>query len=447
MPFRTFRPANALLCAAFVVLAAACGDPSGPGPGPTPPPPSEVTLPVMALGAGEHHVCALTPEGRAYCWGYGVYAANGQGFTGADSCVENMPAGPQTACSLAPRPVGDGSHRFTSLAVGFRTSCGIQADGAVLCWGLTGNVLGTPGPETCWLQVPCNPTPTPAAQGRRWKQLSISGTDRFHVCGVAESGEGFCWGTNSWGRLGNGAMSDAHAEPQPVAGGLRFARISAGGEHSCGLTPQGAAYCWGSNLRGQLGTDQGLSTCTTYSGGKNPVRIDFGCTATPVPVQGARVFTDLQANQDATCGATAAGELYCWGGFDGAGEGTPAQRRVFADVQVRSFTLSQRQASPEDYLCALDANGAAYCWAGTHPTRGEAGDGSVALRGSEPAAAKVVGPDPFTHIALTGWSACGITAAGGVNCWGRNMYGVLGRPDPGQNDGSAVPRPVSRPTT
>lgn len=37
------------------------------------------------------------------------------------------------------------------------------------------------------------------------------------------------------------------------AAGVEFASVSAGFEHSCGVTTAGAAYCWGENVYGMLG--------------------------------------------------------------------------------------------------------------------------------------------------------------------------------------------------
>jgi alpha-tubulin suppressor-like RCC1 family protein len=50
--------------------------------------------------------------------------------------------------------------------------------------------------------------------------------------------------------------------PAPVLGGLTFRSISAGNQHSCGLTIGQVVYCWGLNDQGQLGdgSTQGRST-------------------------------------------------------------------------------------------------------------------------------------------------------------------------------------------
>jgi alpha-tubulin suppressor-like RCC1 family protein len=41
--------------------------------------------------------------------------------------------------------------------------------------------------------------------------------------------------------------------PTPVSGGLTFASVSAGSNHTCAVTLEGTAYCWGLGEDGQLG--------------------------------------------------------------------------------------------------------------------------------------------------------------------------------------------------
>src|SRR5438093_11395050 len=75
-----------------------------------------------------------------------------------------------------------------------------------------------------------------------------------HTCAVTTVGASYCWGFNSAGQLGDGT-TDRKSTPVLVImpAGVRFAAVSAGGDHTCGLTPSGAAYCWGRNEAGQLG--------------------------------------------------------------------------------------------------------------------------------------------------------------------------------------------------
>ena len=73
-----------------------------------------------------------------------------------------------------------------------------------------------------------------------------------HTCGVTSGGAAYCWGYNLYGQLGDGTTAD-RLSPVPVAGGVSFAAVSAGDIHTCGVTSGGAASCWGSNGYGQLG--------------------------------------------------------------------------------------------------------------------------------------------------------------------------------------------------
>ncbi|MBV9110176.1 MAG: hypothetical protein JO306_12265, partial [Gemmatimonadetes bacterium] len=45
-----------------------------------------------------------------------------------------------------------------------------------------------------------------------------------------------------------------NAPPALVSGGYTWAVISPGYRHTCGVTTQQLAYCWGANYSSQLGT-------------------------------------------------------------------------------------------------------------------------------------------------------------------------------------------------
>ena len=90
----------------------------------------------------------------------------------------------------------------------------------------------------------------------------------FHTCGVTTDGDAYCWGWNGWGQLGNGMASvKPGTTPDPVAGGLTFTSVSAGGFHTCGVTTDGTTYCWGRNEDGQLGNPAASHTTPTAVSG------------------------------------------------------------------------------------------------------------------------------------------------------------------------------------
>src|SRR6185295_20033871 len=62
----------------------------------------------------------------------------------------------------------------------------------------------------------------------------------------------FCWGANTTGQLGTGNTTKSSV-PAAVAGGVAFASISARLHHTCGISTSGSLYCWGDNSVGQLG--------------------------------------------------------------------------------------------------------------------------------------------------------------------------------------------------
>lgn len=80
-----------------------------------------------SLAGGGTHVCGLTPEGRAYCWGNNFVGqlGNGESFGPGDVGYVTSPV---------PVPVS-GDHRFVQLSSGGAHTCGLKANGEIWCWG------------------------------------------------------------------------------------------------------------------------------------------------------------------------------------------------------------------------------------------------------------------------------------------------------------------------
>lgn len=72
------------------------------------------------IASASTHVCALTSDGTAYCWGN-----NFRGYLGTGTAI----AGSSIPVAVA------GGHRFVSLAAGAYHSCGLKSNEEVWCWG------------------------------------------------------------------------------------------------------------------------------------------------------------------------------------------------------------------------------------------------------------------------------------------------------------------------
>src|SRR6266566_4988482 len=163
----------------------------------------------------------------------------------------------------------------------------------------------------------------------------------YHSCGVTPGGAAYCWGENS-GELGNGTNTDSPT-PVAVSGGLTFASISAGFMATCGVTTSGAAYCWGDNYSGEGGT--GTTGGTSYS---------------PVAVSGGLTLAAVSAGYHHTCAVTPAGTAYCWGyNSSGAlGNGTTTSSAI--PVAVSGGLTFAAVRAGNDHTCGVTPSGAAY---------------------------------------------------------------------------------------
>ena len=183
---------------------------------------------------------------------------------------------------------------------------------------------------------------------------SISSGSR-HTCALTQDKTAICWG------------DDEHGQSSPPEG-EQFIAISSGGVlfagqlfdgHTCALRHDGSAVCWGDNISGQSS-----------------------------PPEGER-FTSISTGEGHTCALREDGTAVCWG-YNKLGSTVPPKNERFTDISVG-----------EDYTCALRGDGSPVCW-------GHSRDG----------AANPPQEERFTALSSSEGYACGLRSDGSVACWG-----------------------------
>lgn len=362
-------PVLAALC------VAACDDSTAPG-GSTP-------IAFESLIGGDVHVCGLTGDGVAYCWG-----DNGSGQLGTGDSADHFD----------PTPVA-GDLRFESIHTSFQHTCGVTAQGIAYCWGR--NVEGQLGDGTFERRhAPVAVVGAPA--------LASISAGNLHTCGLAAAGAAYCWGQDAEGQLGDGTAGGSRVEPMPVLSDSTFTLISAGEEHTCALTADGTAYCWGSDQHGQLGSG---------------TRTGLNIPTPAVAAEGVK-FTDISTSRhDYTCGVAVDGTAYCWGHNDFAQLGRDTVSTNLVEVGPISSPLTfQAVATSIFHSCGLATDGSAHCWG--RGSSGELGNGSTVNKQETPVA--VLGDLTFRSLTVGNAFTCGLTIDDVPYCWGANFRGQFG---------------------
>jgi alpha-tubulin suppressor-like RCC1 family protein len=234
-----------------------------------------------------------------------------------------------------------------------------------------------------------------------------------HTCGVTTDNKAYCWGRNDSGELGRAPYEPDICEegffacsrrPVAVAGGVLFQNVSAGAAFSCGVATDARAWCWGNNGVGQLG--DGTTT--------SPLK--------PVAVKGGHLFRQVTTGDSHACGLTTDDRIYCWGAnYAGQlGDGTQATRLV--PVAVAGGRTWQLVSAGGGFTCALTMDNQAFCWG--ENTLGELGDSSTATQRLVPV--RVAGGRRFKQLSSGAGHTCAVTFGAEAFCWGFGESGQLG---------------------
>ncbi len=165
---------------------------------PDPYPRQSALFDVMSLDVADHNACS-TAGGSGYCWGR-VIARPSDPPQSAPQLERALPARVET-----PEPIVQiattrsvVSAATVPATVQPQRWCAVGASGAVYCWGYNaGGQAGDGTMQHAYEPVKVTGLPGPAAQVR---------TTPGATCALLTNGKVFCWGTNFYGQLGNGAI-------------------------------------------------------------------------------------------------------------------------------------------------------------------------------------------------------------------------------------------------
>lgn len=290
---------------------------------------------VVAIASGGQHTCAVMAGGDVKCWGNNLSGQLGDGTQ-----VQR----------LTPVTVPGLTSSVVSISASFQHTCVLTSSGGTLCWGA--NESGEVGDGTT-----TNRSIPVSVSSLSSGVLSVSAggipnqtyigylQGGMHSCAVTISGGAKCWGSNRRGQLGNAALLISRLTPFDVTGLTSgVATISTGGSneyfswghsysidaHTCAVTANGGAKCWGANDWGQLGDGTPLTSQSRSS-------------STPVNVSGlSSTVASIAAGGNHTCALTVGGGVKCWGGNGNGqlGDGTTTTRNVPVATLVTASGLT-----------------------------------------------------------------------------------------------------------
>ena len=295
---------------------------------------------------GDNAHCAIASDNQAYCWGYNPLGAFGNGTTNNSS----VPVAVSTSGVLSGKTI-------KTIAGGNSSdTCAIASDNQAYCWG--SGASGTLGNgSTTDSSVPVAVSTAGVLNGKTLTNVSVGSG---HVCAIDTAGKAYCWGSNTTGQLGNGSTTNSSVpvavSTAGVLNGKTLVSVSLNIDYSCALDTAGAAYCWGSGSYGALGN--GSTTNSSV-----PVAVSTA------GVLNGKVLASISSGgaYGTVCALDASGKAYCWGnnGYNVFGDGTSTNSSVPVAVSTAGVLNGKTLVSiTSGYLTtfALGSDGQSYSW-------------------------------------------------------------------------------------
>ena len=324
-------------------------------------------------------------------------------------------------------------------------SCALLSDRTVRCWGRNhagqlgyGDIFSRgddPG------EMGVNLPPVDLGSG---EQVEFLTNGWASVCALLSSHRIKCWGSNTFGALGQEDTNHRGDGPNEMGDFLstvdlgtdrHVSNLFGGDETYCAVLDDGGLKCWGQNTSGALGLGD------TNNRGDEPGEmgdalpyIDLGLGRTAVQVGGY---------ETSICATLDNGQLKCWG------QGLQGELGL-GDIQVRGDqpgemgdnlpvvdlgagrSVTSIRGSTHLIVCALLDNASVKCWG--RNDLGQLGQGDIQNRGDDPGEMgdnllpiDLGAGRSATNLILGLNHVCTILDNGGIKCWGAGSNGRLGQ--------------------
>jgi len=276
-------------------------------------------------------------------------------------------------------------------------------------------------PAPAIIVAPANPsigvgqTQQFTASGARAPTAAVSAGGQY-TCVLLPDGTAQCVGRNQFGQLGNGTLNDSSV--LVAVNGLTTAtRVAAGDEFACALLGDGTVRCWGLGESGQRGDGT------------------FGTFApSPVAVSGLTGAVAVASGYGHACALLGDGTMRCWGeNVEGQlGNGTTANPSTgppgsSVPVAVSGITGAASITTGAYHTCVLLGDGTVRCWG--RNGQGQLGDGTLTNSATPVPVAGITG---VAAVSGGGSHTCALLRDGTVHCWGENVDGQLGTSTAGE---------------
>lgn len=217
----------------------------------------------------------------------------------------------------------------------------------------------------------------------------------------------FLWGWHADGKLGINLAGAQRSSPvQTASGSNNWTECATGTDFSLAIKSDGTLWCWGDNLRGQLGNN-------TVTHRSSPIQtIAFG---TNWKVCAGGPLTSFAIKTDGT--------LWSWGSGTNGVLGNNAITHRSSPAQTVAFGTNWKSVAAGAHALAIKTDGTLWCWGLNNV--GQLGDNTRTHRSSP---VQVVGfATNWKQVSAGYRTSGGVKTDGTLWMWGEGADGRLGR--------------------